>query len=92
VTLQTIIFISIFISWVHQKLFWMSVVALYDTAILAQKIKQYTAVLRSRSSKELHHLVGTGAVTRCGSGSEGSGSDNGIYHGQEFKMTQNVTL
>jgi hypothetical protein len=43
---------------------------------------------------ESHHLVGAGAVTRCGSssGSERSGSDNGIYHGKEFKMTQNVTV
>jgi hypothetical protein len=35
-------------------------------------------VLRSRSRKELHHLVGAGAITRCdsgsGSSSEGSGS------------------
>jgi hypothetical protein len=40
-------------------------------------------VLRGRSRKELHHLVGAGAVTRCGfgSGSDGSGSDNGINHG-----------
>jgi hypothetical protein len=38
---------------------------------------------------EPHHLVGAGAVTRCGSG---SGSDNGINHGLEFKMTQNVTV
>jgi hypothetical protein len=37
------------------------------------------AVLRSRSRKEPHHLVGAGAVIRCGSG--GSGSDNGIKHG-----------
>jgi hypothetical protein len=29
--------------------------------------------------KELHHLVGAGAVTRCGS--DGSGSDSGITHG-----------
>jgi hypothetical protein len=30
-----------------------------------------------------YHLVeaGAGAVTRCGSGSDGSGSDNGIKHG-----------
>jgi hypothetical protein len=38
-------------------------------------------MLRSRSRKEPHHLVGAGAVTQCGSGSDGSGSDNGIYHG-----------
>jgi hypothetical protein len=30
---------------------------------------------------EPHHLAGGGAVTRCGSGSDGSGSDNGIKHG-----------
>jgi hypothetical protein len=35
----------------------------------------------ARSRKEPHLLVGAGAVTRCGSGSDGSGSDNGIYHG-----------
>jgi hypothetical protein len=36
----------------------------------------YFSVLRSRSRKKPHLLVGAGAVTRCG-----SGSDNGIYHG-----------
>jgi hypothetical protein len=36
-------------------------------------------VLRSRSRKEPHHLVGAGDVTRCGS--DGSGSNNGIKHG-----------
>jgi hypothetical protein len=39
------------------------------------------SVLRSRSRKEPQLLVGAGAVTRCGSGSDGSGSDNGIKHG-----------
>jgi hypothetical protein len=55
---------------------------------------QFEAVLWSRSRKEPHLLVGVGAgaVTQCGSGSDGSGSDNGIYHGQEFKMTQNLTV
>jgi hypothetical protein len=40
-------------------------------------------VLRSRSRKEPHLLVGAraGAVTQCGSGSDGSGSDNGIKLG-----------
>jgi hypothetical protein len=37
------------------------------------------AVLRSRSRKELHLLVG--AITRCG-----SGSDNGIKHVWELKI------
>jgi hypothetical protein len=37
-------------------------------------------VFRSRSRKELHHLVGAGAGTRCGAGSDGSGSDNGTKH------------
>jgi hypothetical protein len=37
--------------------------------------------LRSRSRKEPHNLVGAGAVTRCHSGTDGSGSDNGIKHG-----------
>jgi hypothetical protein len=46
--------------------------------------------LQSRSRKEPHHLVGAGAVTRCGS--DGSGSDNGSNHGWEFKLTQNVTV
>jgi hypothetical protein len=42
---------------------------------------------RSRIRKEPHHLVGAGAgaLTRCGSGSDGSGSNNGIKHGQELK-------
>jgi hypothetical protein len=41
------------------------------------QISQVSAVLRSRSRsrKEPHLLVGAGAVTRCG-----SGSDNGITH------------
>jgi hypothetical protein len=38
-------------------------------------------VLQSWSRKQPHHLVGAGAVTQCGSGSDGSGSDNGIYLG-----------
>jgi hypothetical protein len=43
---------------------------------------QFFAVLRSRSRKEPHLLVGAGTVTRCGSGSgsDGSGSNNGITH------------
>jgi hypothetical protein len=44
-------------------------------------IKKIRPVLRSRSHKEPHLLVGAGAVTRCGSGSDGSGSNNGIKHG-----------
>jgi hypothetical protein len=43
------------------------------------------AVLRSRSRKESHYLVGAGAVTRCSSGSDGSGSNNGIKHSKELK-------
>jgi hypothetical protein len=37
----------------------------------------------SVAEQELHLLVGAGAVTRCssGSGSDGSGSDNGIKYG-----------
>jgi hypothetical protein len=52
------------------------------------------SVLRSRSRKEPHHLVGAGAgaVTRSGSSSDRSGSDNGKFHGCEFKMTQNITV
>jgi hypothetical protein len=49
-----------------------------------KKIKNAAAlypVLRNLSRKEAHLLVGAGAVTRCGSGSDGSGSDNGIKHG-----------
>jgi hypothetical protein len=43
----------------------------------------FLPVLRSRSRKEPQFLVGAGAgaVTRCGSGSDGSGSDNGINYG-----------
>jgi hypothetical protein len=37
---------------------------------------EFNTVLRSRSRKEPHLLVGAGAVTLCG-----SGSDNGIKHG-----------
>jgi hypothetical protein len=40
------------------------------------KLNLSKSVLRSWSRKEPHLLVGAGAVTRCG-----SGSDNGIYHG-----------
>jgi hypothetical protein len=47
-------------------------------------ISQYYTVLPSRSRKEPHLLVGAGAVTRCGSGSDGS--DNGIKHGWELKI------
>jgi hypothetical protein len=48
----------------------------------------YNPVLRSRSHKEPPILVGAGAgaVTRCDSGSDGSGSDNGIKHGWELKI------
>jgi hypothetical protein len=41
----------------------------------------FFSVLRSWSRKEPHHLVGAGAVTRCGSSSDGSDSDNGSKHG-----------
>jgi hypothetical protein len=34
----------------------------------------------SVAEPEPHLLVGAGVVTRCGSGSDGSGSDNGITH------------
>jgi hypothetical protein len=41
-------------------------------------------------------LVGAGseagAVTRCGSGSDGSGSDNGIKHGEELKNDSNESV
>jgi hypothetical protein len=52
------------------------------------QIRLEISVLRSRSRKEPHLLVGAGAVTRCGSGScfDGSGSDNGIKHGWELKI------
>jgi hypothetical protein len=51
-------------------------------AFYATMVGLVLPVLRSRSwsRKESHHLVGAGAVTRCGSGSDRSGSDNGIYH------------
>jgi hypothetical protein len=35
----------------------------------------------SVAEPEPHHLVGAGAVTRCGSGSDGSGFENGIKDG-----------
>jgi hypothetical protein len=41
----------------------------------------FILVLQSRSRKESHYLVEAGAVTQYGSGSNGSGFDNGIYHG-----------
>jgi hypothetical protein len=41
----------------------------------------FTIPLSSIAEPEPHHLVGAGAVTLCG----GSGSDNGIQHGQEWK-------
>jgi hypothetical protein len=48
-----------------------------------QSIRVYALlpVLRSRSHKGPQNLVGAGAVARSISGSDGSGSDNGIYHG-----------
>jgi hypothetical protein len=38
-------------------------------------------ILISAAEPEAHLLVGAGAVTRCG-----SGSDNGIKHGWEWKI------
>jgi hypothetical protein len=35
----------------------------------------------SVAEPEPHHMVGVGAVTQCGSGSDGSSSVNGIKHG-----------
>jgi hypothetical protein len=49
-----------------------------------QSSTQLKTVLRSRSRKELHHLGGAGAKTRCG-----SSFDNGIKHGQELKTKFN---
>jgi hypothetical protein len=49
--------------------------------LVCESFCYYCAVLRSRSRKEPHLLVGARAVTRRGSGSDGSGSDNGIKHG-----------
>jgi hypothetical protein len=43
------------------------------------KLNEYYVARASVAEPEPHHLAG--AVTRCGSGSDGSGSDNGIYHG-----------
>jgi hypothetical protein len=39
----------------------------------------------SVAEPEPHLLIGAGAVTQCGFGSDGSGSDNGIKHGLELK-------
>jgi hypothetical protein len=52
-------------------------------SICQNKVMYSKPVLRSwsRSRKEPHLLVGAGAVTRCG-----SGSDNGIKHGWELKI------
>jgi hypothetical protein len=50
------------------------------TGTYGSRVQPYfKPVLRSRSRKDPHLLAG--AVTRCGSGSDGSGSDNGIKHG-----------
>jgi hypothetical protein len=52
---------------------------------LTYTYRSITKIIVASSVAELepHHLVGAGAVTRCGSGSEsdGSDSDNGIEHG-----------
>jgi hypothetical protein len=65
------------------SLFKLAILNLHILIRLSRMQEQFLAVLRSRSRKEPHLLVGAGAVTRCGSGSgsDGSGSDNGIYHG-----------
>jgi hypothetical protein len=51
--------------------------------MLFQSTSMLYSVLRSRSRsrEEPHLLAGAGAVTRCSSSSDGSGSDNGIKHG-----------
>jgi hypothetical protein len=54
-----------------------------DTSNVITTLIYFITVLRSRSRKEPHLLVGAGAITRYGSvsGSDGSGSDNVIKHG-----------
>jgi hypothetical protein len=42
-------------------------------------------ITNSVAEPELHLLVGAGAVTRSGSGSDCSCSDNGIKHGWALK-------
>jgi hypothetical protein len=51
----------------------------WDKKIMGLKMYVMMTVLRSRSRKERHHLAG--AMMQRGSGSDGSGSDNGIKHG-----------
>jgi hypothetical protein len=50
------------------------------------KVQVLKKSMLSRSRKEPLLLVGAGALPRCGTGSDGSGSDNGIKHGWELKI------
>jgi hypothetical protein len=70
---NTVYIIGVFFPQFHRYFAWL-ICTVYDLLL---------SVLRSRSRKEPHLLVGAGAgaVLRCGSGSDGSGSDNGIKHG-----------
>jgi hypothetical protein len=56
----------------------------YDLQIFPMKSKKRykncVRVLMSQSCKEPHHLGGAGAATRCGSNSEGSGSEADAKH------------
>jgi hypothetical protein len=51
-----------------------------DLPQILKNIKLIVSVHCSVAEPEPHLLVGAGAVTRCGSGSDGSSSDNGIKH------------
>jgi hypothetical protein len=56
----------------------------YTHHILFQQKKCLSVLYSSVAEPEPHLLVGAGAVTRRGSGSDGS--DNGIKHGWELKI------
>jgi hypothetical protein len=58
----------------EKRAFLIRFMKIFMKAIVRQWNRMFSPVFRSR--KEPHLLVGAGAVTRCG-----SGSDNGIKHG-----------
>jgi hypothetical protein len=60
-----------------------AVMSILVTAFLYILKNGGVCLLTSVAEPELepHHLVGAGAVKRCGSGSDGSDSDDGIHYG-----------
>jgi hypothetical protein len=76
-------------NYIIESIFLVSSLIMNQSNLRVVYIQYFTAVLRSRSRKEPHHLVGAGAVKRCSSGSDGSGSVNGIKHGKELKNDTN---